>query len=217
MTVQAAQVFNKPLTWVALCGVAAVAATAFAAWILTAPRSSTPAAAAVPSGLAADIVIPPKLQAAPDFTLTDQSGQSVSLSAFKGRVVAITFLDSHCQQLCPIEGDQLAQTQRALDAKSPMTLLIVSVAPTTDTPDSERAFAAKHHWSGDWHWLNGDANQLASIWKAYSIAVQNAPTDVLHSSVLYLVDRNGYERAGWAAGLQPNLLAHDVRLLNAST
>jgi cytochrome oxidase Cu insertion factor (SCO1/SenC/PrrC family) len=96
-----------------------------------------------------------------------------------------------------------------------MTLLVVSVAPATDTPDSERAFASLHHWTGDWHWLTGSGDQLAAVWKAYSIAVQNAPDNILHSSVVYLVDRQGYERAGWAAGLQPDLLTHDVRLLNA--
>ena len=205
--------FSKPITWLALSAAAAVAAIAFAAWSLTSPKPTT-ASPAVPSGLAADIVIPPKSQAAPDFALTDQNGQTVTVSGLKGKVVAMTFLDSHCKQLCPIEGDQLSQTQRALGGKTPMTLLVVSVAPATDTPDSERAFAATHHWSGDWHWVSGTPDQLAAVWKAYSIAVQNSPDDILHSSVVYLVDRYGFERAGWAAGLQPSVLAHDVRLLN---
>ena len=204
---------SKPTTWLALSAAAAVAAIAFAAWSLTAPKPTT-ASAAVPSGLAADIVIPPRSQAAPDFVLTDQNGQTVTVSGLKGKVVAVTFLDSHCKQLCPIEADQLSQTQRALGGKTPMTLLVVSVAPATDTPDSERAFAASHHWTGDWHWLSGTPDQLAAVWKTYSIAVQNSPDDILHSSVVYLIDRKGYERAGWAAGLQPALLIHDVRLLN---
>lgn len=191
-----------------LCAILVTACgQASAGTLLTSPTPT-------PSGLAADIVIPANAQPAPDFTLTDQSGQPVSISAMKGKVVAITFLDSHCKTLCPIEGDQLGQAQRALGTRDPMTLLVVSVAPATDTPDSERAFAATHHWSGDWHWLNGPANQLATIWKAYSIAVQNSPDDVLHSSVVYLIDRSGFERAGWAAGLEPDLLTHDVRLLD---
>jgi cytochrome oxidase Cu insertion factor (SCO1/SenC/PrrC family) len=204
---------SKPITWLALSGIAGLLAVGYAAWVLTSPRTTTPVAA-IPSGLAADIVIPPKAQAAPDFALTDQNGQTITVSSMKGKVVGITFLDSHCTQLCPIEGDQLAQTQRALSGKTPMTLLVVSVAPATDTPDSERAFASTHHWTGDWHWLSGSQDQLAAVWKAYSIAVQNSPDNILHSSVLFLIDRNGYERAGWAAGLQPSLLAHDVRLLN---
>jgi protein SCO1/2 len=185
--------------------------------VLSSPRvvpPTTGAAAAAPSGLAADIVIPPKAMAAPDFSLKDQDGQLISVSSLKGRVLTITFLDSHCKQLCPVEGDQIGQVQRALGTTSPMTLLVISVAPSTDTPESERAFAASHHWSGSWHWLNGPPDQLAAVWKAYSIAVQNSPDDVLHSSVVYLVDRQGFERAGWAAGLQPDLLARDVRLLS---
>jgi cytochrome oxidase Cu insertion factor (SCO1/SenC/PrrC family) len=105
--------------------------------------------------------------------------------------------------------------QRTLGSTLRLSLLVVSVAPATDTPASERAFAAAHHWTGDWHWLMGSPDQLAAVWKAYSIGVQNAPDDILHSMVLYLVDRDGYERAGWAAGLDPDRLVRDVRLLNS--
>ncbi|HET9849078.1 MAG TPA: SCO family protein [Candidatus Dormibacteraeota bacterium] len=208
-------ILSKPLTWLGLSAAAAVVMFGLAAWVLSTPRVAPPTgASANGSGLAADIVIPAKSMAAPDFTLTDQNGKPLTLSSLRGRVLAITFLDSHCKQLCPLEGDQLAQTQRALGSKSGWSLLVVSVAPATDSPDSERVFASAHHWTGDWHWLNGSADQLATIWKAYSIAVQDSADNVLHTTVLYLVDRDGYERAGWAAGIQSDRLAHDVRLLN---
>jgi len=206
---------SKSSTWWSFALIAAVILVALLAVKAMSSRlASTAGPAPSPSGLAADIVIPPKSMAAPDFTLSDQDGKPVSVSALRGRVLAITFLDSHCKQLCPLEGDQLGQVERSLGAKANLSLLVVSVAPATDTPASEHAFAATHHWSGDWHWLVGTTDQLAAVWKAYSIAVQNAPDDILHSSVLYLVDKNGFERAGWAAAIQPDLLAHDVRLLN---
>ena len=153
---------------------------------------------------------------ASDFTLHDQDGKAVSVSAFRGQVVAITFLDSHCKQLCPLEADQLAQAQRALGTAAKLTVLVVSVAPATDTPESERAFALMHHWTGEWHWLIGAPEQLAAVWKAYSIAVQGTPDNVLHSTVLYLVDKQGFQRAGWASGLQPDQLARDVRFLDSA-
>jgi protein SCO1/2 len=205
---------SKPLTWWSFALIAAVILIALLAVRAMSPRlPGTAAVTPSPPGLAADIVIPPKSMAAPDFTLTDQDGKPVSVLALRGRVLAITFLDSHCTQLCPLEGEQLGQVERSLGPSANLSLLVVSVAPATDTPSSERAFAASHHWSGDWHWLVGTPDQLASVWKAYSIAVQNAPDNVLHSSVLYLVDKDGFERAGWAAGLQPDLVTHDVRLL----
>src|SRR5205807_3765870 len=130
------------------------------------PRlAATAGPAPAPSGLRADIVIPPKSIPASDFTLPDQDGKPVSVSALRGRVLAITFLDSHCKQLCPLEGDQLGQVQRSLGSAANLSLLVVSVAPATDTPESERAFAASHGWSGDWHWLSGSQDQLAPVWK----------------------------------------------------
>jgi len=208
---------GKPLTWVSLSLLAAVLLLALVAARVLSPRlAATAGATPAPSGLRADIVIPPKSIPAPDFTLHDQDGAPVSISALRGKVLAITFLDSHCKQLCPLAGDQLGQAQRSLGPGVQLSLLVVSVAPATDTPDSERAFAATHHWSGDWHWLMGTPAQLAQVWKDYSIAVQGTPDNILHSTVVYLVDKTGFQRAGWAGAIEPDLLAHDVRFLESA-
>jgi len=209
-------VFSKPLTWLSFAVLAGVVLLALLAQrALFGTRAGESAVTPTP-GLAADIVIPPESMPASDFTLHDQDGKAVSVSAFRGQVVAITFLDSHCKQLCPLEADQLAQAQRALGTAAKLTVLVVSVAPATDTPESERAFALMHHWTGEWHWLIGAPEQLAAVWKAYSIAVQGTPDNVLHSTVLYLVDKQGFQRAGWASGLQPDQLARDVRFLDSA-
>ena len=207
---------SKPLTWLSFMVLAAVVFLALLAQrALLGNRAGESAVTPTP-GLAADIVIPPESMPASDFTLHDQDGKAVSVSAFRGHVVAITFLDSHCKQLCPLEADQLAQAQRALGTAAKLTVLVVSVAPATDTPESERAFAALHHWTGEWHWLMGAPEQMAAVWKSYSIAVQGTPDNVLHSTVLYLVDKQGFQRAGWASGLQPDQLARDVRFLDSA-
>ena len=165
--------------------------------------------------LAADIIVPANSMPAPELALRDQRSQPVAVSALRGRVVALTFLDSHCKQLCPIEADQLAQVQHTLGKSSPLSLVVVSVAPDTDTPDSARSFAATHGWAGDWHWLLGTEAQLAPVWHAYSIDVKPTTADILHSAVLYLIDKNGYVRAGFVSGLKPDVVARDVRLLAA--
>lgn len=207
---------GKPLTWLSLSLLAAIVLVALLVARVGSPRlAATAGATPAPSGLRADIVIPPNSIPASDFTLADQDGKPVSVSALRGRVLAITFLDSHCKQLCPLAGDQLGQAQRALGSGAKLSLLVVSVAPATDTPDSERAFATTHHWSGEWHWMSGTPDQLAAVWKAYSIAVEGTPDNVLHSAVLYLVDKSGFQRAGWAGPIEPDLLAHDVRVLDS--
>jgi protein SCO1/2 len=208
---------GKPLTWLTLSLLAAtVFVVLLVARVVSPHLAATAGPTAPPSGLRADIVIPPNSMPSSDFTLSDQNGKPVSVSGLRGRVLAITFLDSHCKQLCPLAGDQLGQAQRTLGPGAKLSLLVVSVAPATDTPESERAFAATHQWSGDWHWLTGTPDQLAQVWKAYSIAVQPSPEDILHSTVVYLVDKNGFQRAGWAGPIEPDLLAHDVRFLDGA-
>ncbi|MEO6797884.1 MAG: SCO family protein [Candidatus Dormibacter sp.] len=204
---------GNPLTWLAASSTAAVVMVALFVIKLLSLHASAQAPSLSSTAFLADFVIPPKTNVAPDFQLRDQAGQPVSVADLHGKVLAITFLDSHCKQLCPLEADQLAQVQRAVGARAPMSLLVVSVAPATDTPASENAFAVEHHWTGDWHWVSGSADQLAAVWKAYSIAVQPSPDDILHSAILYLVDKQGYTRAGFAAGLEPARVAQDIRIL----
>jgi len=108
---------GNPLTWLAASSTAAVVMVALFVIKLLSPHASAQAPSGLSGGFLADIVIPPKTNAAPDFSLSDQAGQSVSLSDLHGKVLAITFLDSHCKQLCPLEADQLAQVQRSLGAK----------------------------------------------------------------------------------------------------
>ena len=110
--------------------------------------------------------------APPITTLRDQTGRLFSLSALRGRTVAMMFFDSHCNQACPLEGRALASAERALPAARRPVLVIVSVNPR-DTPSSERAAARK--WglaaAGSWYWLSGAHAQLARVWKAYHIFV----------------------------------------------
>jgi protein SCO1 len=192
-----------------------LAGLAIAVLLLIQLRSNhvSPRTIMAPPALSADIVIPANSMPAPELGIRDQTGQLVSVSKLRGRVVALAFLDSHCRQLCPIAGDQLAQAQQTLGKPSPLSLVVISVAPDTDTPDSARSFAATHGWTGDWRWLLGTEAQLAPVWKAYSIDVKPTTADILHSVVLYLIDRNGYVRAGFVGGLKPDVVARDVRML----
>ena len=165
-------------------------------------------------------VIPPGSTAAPDFALPDQDGRTVSLSAERGHVVALTFLNSHCTDLCPVEAEQLATAQAQLGPATPFVLLVVSVAPDLDTPASVRSFARSHHWSPGWHWLLGSQTQLEPVWQSYFIDARPNPTaanpdNVAHSGALYLIDRSGFERVGFGLNFPPDVIEQDLRALAA--
>lgn len=202
------------LPWVVLLAAALIALGSLVALRLseghpTASGSNSPV-------LVGEAVMPAGSTPAPNFSLRDQNGQTVALAELRGRVVGLTFLDSHCQQACPVTGDQLGTAMRALGSRTPFTLLVVSVAPATDTPASETAFAATHRWMGSWHWLSGTPAELATVWKTYGIDVQpGTPGDIAHSVVTYLIDRKGFERVGLLF-TQPSRVEQDVRILARS-
>ncbi len=163
--------------------------------------------------LRGQVVFPAGQRPAPDFMLQDQYGQPLSLHQLRGRVLVITFLDSHCTQQCPILGREMALVQRRLGPSIPWTLLVVSVAPLTDTPASSATFALESGWHGDWRWLFGTPAQLAPVWRAYGIWVQPAKAEILHTAVLYVVDTGGYERIADTLPLLPDDMVQSIQAL----
>ena len=148
-------------------------------------------------------------------TLRDQTGHPFSLASLRGRTVAMTFFDSHCNQACPLEGRALAASERSLAMAQRPVLVAVSVNPR-DT--SASVWAAARKWGlasvGGWHWLMGSNAQLARVWKAYHIFV--APPrngDISHTEALYLIDRRGYERSGYLYPFVSRYVTLDLRTL----
>lgn len=142
---------------------------------------------------------------APDFSLPDQAGHLVSLSALRGREVLITFMDPQCTSLCPIMGQQLGSVEATLPAAMEPVLLVVSVAPGRTAADVTK-FVSHVSWYPGWHWLLGNQAQLQAVWAMYHVAVQPSPTDVAHDETLYVVDPHGRITAGYNAPLP----IHDV-------
>lgn len=146
---------------------------------------------------------PPKLAGtelgatdAPDFTLTDGvSGRSVTLSAHRGQVVALTFLFTTCPDVCPLTASRFraAQVELKGDANR-VTFIAVSVDPDRDTPETVRAFSAAHGLASNWYYLVGGRAQLAPVWAAYGIGVQAGSNTVTHNDAVYLIDARGRER-----------------------
>jgi protein SCO1 len=191
--------------------IAAVAATvALAAGFVLSSSPASGGRAAV--HLHGDAVWGAGARPAPPIRLHDQAGRTTTAAALHGRVVLLTFMDSHCTTECPVEGHQLAVVQRAFPAASRPEIVVVSVNPA-DTPRSARRFARRRGWHGGWRWLMGSAGELSRVWRAYGIEVDPTSHDIVHSAALYIVDRHGDERSGYVAPFLPNLVIADVRAL----
>lgn len=167
--------------------------------------------------LAGDAVWKAGKRPAPGFSLRDQDGRLVSLASQRGSVVLLAFMDSHCRLLCTLEGPTIHRALGKLGAAAPdVRLLVVSVNPWQDTVASSRRAGAHWGFSGRWVWLRGPPSQLETVWRNYRIDVQQAFGDVNHSSAVYLIDREGNERAGFNYPFPANAVASDLRKLAAA-
>jgi cytochrome oxidase Cu insertion factor (SCO1/SenC/PrrC family) len=131
-------------------------------------------------------------QPAPDFTLTNQFGQKMSLSQFRGKVVMLAFEDSECTTLCPLTTQSMVLAKQMLGkAGSSVQLLGVDANPDATQVADVLSYSRAHGMVNQWDFLTGSLAQLKSTWKAYHLAVQIEQGEIDHTPALYLLDAQG--------------------------
>lgn len=178
-----------------------------------------------PSALVGAVLTPPI--PAFDFRLTDQRGQVVALSDFRGKAVALTFIYTHCPDVCPLIAANMGQAYRQLgDVAKRVALVAVSVDPKGDTPASIQEFLKAHRVEGMLTYLHGSFAQLRPVWAHYYVgsdakeinpeaAALSAPTpqQVGHTAIIYVIDPRGRIRVFLPGNFAPRDLVTDLRLL----
>lgn len=133
---------------------------------------------------------------APDFTLTDQFNQPISLRQFRGKVVVVAFTDSQCTTICPLTTETMLHALSYLPASAAanVQLLGIDANPQATSVDDVRQYSLGHGLENRWFFLTGSTNQLQQVWHDYNIAVQINQGQIDHTPALYVIDPNGAEQ-----------------------
>jgi protein SCO1/2 len=107
-----------------------------------------------------------------DFRLRDESGRMRSLADARGDVVAMLWVYSTCRDLCPAQGNIVADAVKRVGPG--VQVYAMSVDPVGDTPERVRAWLQRRDYGPAGHYLMGTRAQLAPVWRAYAIAPVNA-------------------------------------------
>jgi protein SCO1/2 len=106
----------------------------------------------------------------PEYHFTNELGQAVSTSQFKGEAVAITFIFTRCPlpNFCPRMSSNFEQAQKLLlsNPASPTNwhLLTISFDPSFDTPTVLKSYATRFHADPTrWNFLTGDLKDITEI------------------------------------------------------
>ncbi|HTX90944.1 MAG TPA: SCO family protein [Anaerolineales bacterium] len=154
-------------------------------------------------------VINPPSPAA-DFTLTNQSGQPVKLSDYRGKYILLFFGYTHCINECPATMAILMKTRLLLgDRAGDVQVLFVATDPAGDTPQAVGEFLAR--FDPTFMGATGTLAELQPVWASYGVTVEDGGET--HSSYVYLIDPAGNLRLTYPYPSTPEQIAADLQLL----
>jgi protein SCO1 len=153
---------------------------------------------------------------APAIALHDVYGARVTLAAQRGRYVLVTFIYTHCPDVCPLITQNLNTALRLIgpNARKQVRVLAVSVDPVGDTPNAVKAYAQEKHLFPQFQYLIGSRTELRRVWKAWHVlAVETKPDLVDHVAYTALIDTTGKERVLYGSSIHATQVVHDLRVL----
>ena len=135
-------------------------------------------------------------QAVPDFTLTDQAHARVSLSQFRGTVVALNFVYTSCvlPQFCYRLANHFSVVQKRFAQRLGRDLVLLTVAfdPARDTPERLAEYARQ--WNADpatWRFLTGSVAEVGRVCRLFGVDAFPDEGLISHSTRTVVIDRRG--------------------------
>ena len=155
---------------------------------------------------------------APPLRLSDSLGQPVNLRTLRGKAVLVTFIYTHCPDVCPLIVSHLhtAQAEMSPSARRRLRIVAVSTDPRRDNPATVAAFLRAHQMTGRIDYLIGDRAALSRTWRHWGVVAKADPTDpefVEHSAPIYGIDAGGRIATVYTPHFRPSQIVHDVPLL----
>ena len=110
---------------------------------------------------------------APDFTLLNQDGESVTLSDYEGKVVVVAFIYTSCPDVCLAISANLAWIYENLDEYSEeVVILSITIDPARDTVERFSQWTDANGY--EWDHLSAEATStLINVWRSWNIVVDN--------------------------------------------
>ena len=160
------------------------------------------------------------------FSLQDENNLEVTNQTHMGKVHLITFLFTNCTSLCPIVTSNIKQAIEKSESTKNIPILIISVDPEGDSMESRLAFKDRWELNPNWSYLNGSEKALQSIWSDFYVnphqsaletlaGESNRKYDVIHTSPVFVVAKDGRPAAVHTNPIQPTHLYKDILTISA--
>jgi protein SCO1/2 len=133
--------------------------------------------------------------AVPDFALTDQRGEPVTLSKLAGKVVAATFAYLRCPNpsYCFRLASNFGQLQKRFADRMGRDLVLITIVidPEHDEKGALAEYAKIWTTSRDWHFLTGPVDDIRRVAGRFGVEFWKDEGLLVHSFGTVVVDRRG--------------------------
>jgi protein SCO1/2 len=153
------------------------------------------------------------------FSLVDQTGKTVTDKDFRGRYMLVFFGFTHCPDVCPAELQVMADALGQLGPKaSKIVPVFISLDPERDRPEAVGAYVK--NFGPNFVGLTGSPEAIAAAAKAYRISFSKfeykdsngqSGYSIDHSTLLYLMDKNGEYITHFSYGTPAAKMAETLR------
>jgi protein SCO1/2 len=134
-----------------------------------------------------------------DFSLTDQSGKTITRKDFENSITAVDFFFTSCRGICPVMNSQMKRVYEKFKGNSEVQIISHTVNPENDSVPVLAEYAKRYNADANqWHFVTGDKAQLYNLARqSYMISDtkgNGGKEDFVHSQNFALVDKEGHIR-----------------------
>ncbi len=143
----------------------------------------------------------------PDFSLTDQRGEPLTLADMVGKVWIADFIFTHCATICPAMTQEMVRLQSEFVGE-PVYFVSFSVDPERDTVEVLSRYA-RAYGADDrrWRFLTGEKEDIHTLAKeGFSLASGHKGGEILHSRRFVLVSSDGHIYGRYDSRSKPAML-----------
>lgn len=157
---------------------------------------------------AQDAAVLPDYGAAPQFELTDSSGQKFNSSSLMGDPWIMSFLFTRCPDQCPLMVTKMTTLSKRVPS---LKFVSITADPDFDKPEVLAEYIKRGIGPKQWNFLTGEKEMLNKIALGFMTAAPDNPG--LHSTRFILVDGSGRIRGFYDSQSKEQLgaLAVDVK------
>ncbi len=160
------------------------------------------------------------------YHLLDQENRDIIFpSSFKGNVMLVGYVYTHCPDICPIITYNMRDIQRAFPDEDRFMLVSISFDPDRDTPEMLYDYANNYRLDqNNWRLLTGEKSQVDELLKTLEISTLKTPTRFIeddkpiyfidHTDRVTLIDHEGNIRRTYPGSeLREEIVIEDIRNL----